>query len=106
MKYVTEFGIVPYIKRILEKEYQNESFTFKFDETSTNQSKKQYDGHVTYFSKKINRNVTLYCGFTLVGHCTSKDLRTHVFEFITNLKLNVDYLLNIGTDGAAKTSEY
>ena len=24
VKYVTEFGIVPYIKRILEKEYQNE----------------------------------------------------------------------------------
>ena len=43
-----------------------------------------------------------YSGFTLVGHCTSKDLITHVFEFITNLKLNVDYLLNIGRDGAAK----
>ena len=49
--------------------------------------------------KKKNWIVRFYRGSVFVGHCTSNDLITHFFEFITNLKLNLNYLLNVGLDG-------
>ena len=39
-KYVTQFGIAPYIKKLMLNELENQPFTFEFDETTTSQIKK------------------------------------------------------------------
>ena len=53
VKYVLQFGIAPYIKDLAMLDVQGKPFAFKFDEATTSQVEKQYDGHVTYFSDKF-----------------------------------------------------
>lgn len=79
-KYVIEFGIAPYFKKNMLKDFVNQPFTFKFDETTTSQIKKQYDGYVQFWSPNIHQIVNKYCGFLFVGHCTSEQLLHH-FDF-------------------------
>ena len=45
IKYNIQFGIAPYLKEKLIYDVKNKPFTFKFDETTTRQVKKQYDGY-------------------------------------------------------------
>ena len=49
-KYVIQFGIAPYVRKKMIDDFQGQPFTFKFDETTTSQIKKQYDGYVQYWS--------------------------------------------------------
>ena len=49
VKYTVHFGIAPHVKELLLEEVRNVPFAFKFDETTTSQVKKQYDGYVTYY---------------------------------------------------------
>ena len=44
-KYFVEFGIAPHIKQLLLTDLDGSPFTFKFDETTTSQVKKQYDAY-------------------------------------------------------------
>ena len=46
MMYVIKFGLSPYFKESLKNDFYSKAFCFKFDETTTNQIKKQYDGFV------------------------------------------------------------
>ena len=46
MKYTIQYGIAPYFKELLKDEFKNTAFTFKFDETTNQQVKMQYDGYV------------------------------------------------------------
>lgn len=50
VKYVLEFGVAPYMLEQLIADVQNQPFTFMFDDTTTSQLKKQYDG---YESKQL-----------------------------------------------------
>lgn len=74
-------------------------FSFKFDETTTSQVKKQNDGYVQYYSKKYKKIVNHYAGSLFLGHCTSEDLLTHFFDFGTKIQWNLKYLLSIGMNG-------
>ena len=51
VKYVIEFGIAPHIRSLVQADIYERPFTFHFDETTTSQVKKHYDGYVTYYSK-------------------------------------------------------
>ena len=42
IKYVIQFGMVPFVKEQMIRDFKLQPFTFKFDETTTNQVKKQY----------------------------------------------------------------
>lgn len=99
VRYIIQYGIAPYFQKLLEDEVSDSPFTFKFDETTTSQVKKQYDGHIQFWSEKENRIVNNYCGSLFVGHCTSEDLLLHFNEFGQKMKWNVGYLLHIGMDG-------
>lgn len=99
MKYNIEFGIAPYVIDMIKKDFFEQPFTFKFDETTTSQVIKQYDGYICYFSKSANNIITRYCGSIFMGHCTAKDLVEHFYEFIRKLRLDLDFLMNIGMDG-------
>jgi hypothetical protein len=99
VKYTVHFGIAPHVKELLLEEVRNVPFVFKFDETTTSQVKKQYDGYVTYYSNSKKEITTSYCGSLFLGHCSAADLVNHFFHFIEDLKLNINNLLNIGMDG-------
>lgn len=68
-KYVVQFGIAPYVQNVLVTDMKNQAFTFKFDETTTNQVKKQYDGYIQYFSPKFDTIINHYCGSLFLGKC-------------------------------------
>ena len=40
IKYVTQFGIAPYVKKLMLNDFKKQPFTFKFDEVTTSQIKK------------------------------------------------------------------
>ena len=99
MKYLVQFGIAPHIKSLILKDFEHTPFSFKFDETTTSQTKKQYDAYVTYFSKTMQQVLTTYAGSVFVGHCTDAHLLEHFRGFMRELKLDTNYLLSIGMDG-------
>ena len=51
LRYVIVYGLAPYVKELMLKDAEDAFFTYKFDEMTTSQVKKQYDGYITYFSK-------------------------------------------------------
>ena len=68
VKYTIQFGISPYIKSIILKDVQNKPFSFKFDESTTSQTKKQYDGYITYYSSVLGKVITIYLGSLFVNY--------------------------------------
>lgn len=98
-QYVVEFALKPFILENLCDDFRDTAFTFKFDETTTAQTKKQYDGYVQFFSDKFQRVVNHFCGSLFVGHCTSQQLRNHCYDFGSKLKWKIQYLLHLGMDG-------
>lgn len=99
LKYNIQYGIAPFIRKQLIYDINKCPFTFKFDETTTSQVKKQYDGYLQYWSSRENSIVNAYCGSLFVGHCTSDQLVEHYKEFIQNLDLDSNFLLHVGMDG-------
>ena len=70
---------------------------FHFNETTTSQIKKQYDGYDTY--KTNTGNVTTYFGSLFVGRCSAVKLKEHMFEFSTKHQLEISNLVSICTNG-------
>lgn len=99
VKYVIQYGISPYIQECNVTDMQSQPFTFKFDESTTSQVKKQYDAYIQYWSPEANRVVSTYCTSLFVGHCNSDDLVDHFFKVINLMKVNPKLLLHIGMDG-------
>ena len=98
MKYVIQFGIALYFEKQLQDEYYKKLFTFKFDETTNHQVKKQYDGYVQFRCVKSQCIKISYCGTLTVDHCPAEKLVEH-FEFIKKANLDLKYILHIGMDG-------
>lgn len=66
LKYMIQFGIVPYLKELTLKELVDLPFSFRFDESKTSKIKKQYDAYATYQSNHFSRILsgyleTLFC---------------------------------------------
>ena len=94
-----KYGIADFLKKDLLFDVRGVPYTFKFDETTTVQTKKQYDGHLQYWSPSKNEIVNAYCGSTFIGHCSSEYFAMHYREFESSLGLNSDHLLHLGMDG-------
>ena len=99
LKYMVQYGIAPHAKQLILEDMKNEQFCFHFDETTTTQVKKQYDGYLTYFSKQHAQITCSYVGSLFVGRCPASALLDHFYHFIEDLNLDVDHLLNLGMDG-------
>ena len=99
MKYMIQYGIAPHIKNLLMTDMEHEQYCFHFDETTTSQIKKQYDGYITYCSKKSKLVVCEYVGSLFVGHCPAEALVQHFYHFIEDLNLDLENVLNLGMDG-------
>lgn len=99
IKYIVQFRIASYLRECLLEDMTKTPFTFLFDETTTAQVKKQYDGYVQYFSKKKNFIVNNYPHSLYLGHCTANDLKDHFFEIFRTMNFDLKYLLQISMDG-------
>ena len=96
MKYTIQYGIAPYFKELLKDDLKNTAYSCKFDETTNQQVKKQYDGYVQYWSCKHKCINIAYCGTLMVDHCPSEKLLEHFFEFIEKAELDISFLLHLG----------
>ena len=63
------YGIAKYFKK--------KAFTFHFDEITTSQTKKQYDGYVKFFSLESGEVVIAYCGTLFIGRFSAPDMVNH-----------------------------
>ena len=97
--YLVTHGISPYVKQKLKEDCANTPYTIKFDETTTSQTKKQFDMYISYWSGKYNQVINLYVGSKFVGHCTANDLVIHCKELMEEMGLTKPFLLHIGMDG-------
>lgn len=98
-KYIVQYGLCEWLLEELVRDSKDKPYSFLFDETTTIQVKKQYDGYVRYESPTHNKILTRYCGSTFHGHCDAKQLKANFFEFKKKCLLNVNYLLQIMMDG-------
>lgn len=99
VKYNIEYGIAPYLHNQLKDDFQGVPFTFKYDEATTSQVKKQFDGYVQFWSSTYNKIICCYIGSIFVGHCTADDTVKHFHEFGKTMNWNTDLLLHLGHDG-------
>ena len=106
LRYNIQFGIAPYIKQMLLYDVNNTPYTFQFDESTSSQFKKQYDGYLQYWSTKYDEIINCYCGGLFVGHCTHEQLIKHYYEFTKNLKLDSFFLLHLGMDGPSVNNAF
>ena len=67
------------------KDFSETPFTFKFDEITTSQIKKQYDGYVQNYSPKHGKVLSAYVRSLLLGHCDHQQLVKHFSEFGSKL---------------------
>ena len=90
-----QFGTVPYIKKTLLVEVKNQAFCFKFDESTTEQVKKQYDANFTYYLLSQKEILVSYFSSLFLDYCTAEDIIKHFHEFMSRCDLNVRILLDI-----------
>ena len=69
LKYLLQFGIVPYIRKKLLMEVKDQAFCFKFDESTTEQVKKQCDDYFIYYLLSQKEILTSYCGLLFIDNC-------------------------------------
>ena len=96
-KQKTQYNIAS-IHTLLE-DLKNTAFTFKFDESTMQKVKKQYDGYIQYWSKHHNCIKMVYCGTIILDHCPAEKLLEHFLEFTEKINLDLKLMLHIGMDG-------
>ena len=100
IEYSFQFGLAPYFMQSLQDDFLGRAFSFKFDETTSSQVKKQYGGCIQYWSNSMRCIVVSYCRSLFVGHCPSGILvEPFIFEFNKKTNLDINYLLRIGMEG-------
>ena len=75
-----QYGMVDILTEEFLKDIEGVPFTFKFDETTTSQVKKQYDAYISYWSRQYNEVVNVCAGSLFVGHCPARELVHHFYE--------------------------
>ena len=97
--YLIKYGIAEDVINELKKDIQACPFTFKFDESTTKQVKKQYDAYITYYSKSKEEVINAYAGSLFVGHCLTDSLVEHYLDFKCRYALKDHRLLHLSMDG-------
>ena len=75
LEYVLQLRDALFIKEQLMLDAHDVPYSFKFYESITSQSKRQYDTYITCYS--LRKNLISYCGSLFVGHCTANQLLGH-----------------------------
>ena len=99
VSYIFKFGVTDHLKKQLLYGVKVVLYTFKFDETTTIQTKKQYHGYLQYWSNSCDKIVNSYCGSIFIGHYSHKNLIQHYHEFENAVELDSTLLLHLGMNG-------
>ena len=86
-----QFGTVPYIKKKLLVESRNQAFCFKFDESTTEQVKKQDDAYFTSYLLSQKEILVSYFSSLFVDYCAAEDIIKHFYEFMSRCDLMYEY---------------
>ena len=100
MEYAIQFSIAPYFRDLLKDDLKNIPYSFKFDETTTQEAERQEDGYTQYWSEKHQCIKISYHGTLMVDHCPAEKLLEHFFEFVRKANLTLNLMLHPGMDGA------
>ena len=95
--YVIQHGIASYLFDSIIANIKDKPFSFMFDETTTSQVKKQFDGYVRFWSN--NQVETSYCGSLFMGHCSADQMVDHFLDFKKRLNWDNSLMLHLGMDG-------
>ena len=98
-KYMIQFGIAPVIRDIILDDLRGKPYSFRFDETTTSQIKKQYDGYATFFSDHLQQVITTYLGTLFVGKCSAQDILQDLEVLMEGLQIDLKLMLSLGMDG-------
>ena len=99
MKYVIQYGLSPYFQDLLKSSLKGKPFSFRFDETTTSQTKKQYNGYVQYWRERFDTVIMAYCGSLFLDHCPLEKLVEHFYEFAHKVGLDINFMLHLGMNG-------
>ena len=99
MKHVIQYGLSPYFQDLLKSDLKGKPFSFKFDDTTTSQTKKQYNDYVQYWSECFGAVIIAYCGSLFVDHCPSEKFVQHFYEFVRKVGLYINFMLYLRMDG-------
>ena len=69
-------------------ELKDKVYSYHFDETTTSQLNKQYDGYVTFYSTHDKKVVTAYIGTLFVGRCPAVKIKELWYEFLFKVGLD------------------
>lgn len=101
IRYVINFGLAPYFRSHLFRDISNSFYVLHFDETTTNQVKKQFDLHISYWSQSTEKVITSYCHSEFLGHAEAKVIVEIILKFISTNSLDSGKLLQCSMDGPA-----
>ena len=85
---------------------QEKSFTFHLDESTTSETKKQYECYVKFFSLESGEVVIAYCETSFVGRFPAPDMVNHLKTFAAKQNLSLKLLLNLGMDSPNVNSAF
>ena len=101
ISYIVSHGLGPYFlnQMVTDVLDSNSYFTLHFDETVTNQSQKQLDILIRYFSATSQKVKVRFVYALLFGHAYADRVVSEMEFLLTNLKLPLAKLLAISSDG-------
>lgn len=99
VSYSITYGIAPYFHDQMVRDMSNTWYTLIVDETTTEQSVKQFDMHVRYWSPRQDKIVRCYFGSAFLSHACSNDLTSSVVQALSNDSLPITKLIHVGADG-------
>ena len=104
--YLLRYGISEILKSEQIQDIKDVPYTFKFDETTTSQVLKQYDGYLCYWSPMYEEIVNTYVGSLFMGLCSAANLVHHFYEIVQPLGAKGVHLLHLGMDGPRVNTKF
>ena len=91
VKYCLQYGIAPHFKDLISKDLANSPFTFKFDETTTSQMKKQYIVNSSCEKKLLADFERKYSTkFLKLGSCSLHHVHNTFRKALQKLDIDID----------------
>jgi hypothetical protein len=99
--YIAKFGWAPYFQDQLVRDIvkSGNGFALQFDETTTEQTKKQLDITIRYWSEKAGCVVIRYLDSKFVGHAEADKVSNALIETVTENGIAVSNVVFISSDG-------
>lgn len=92
-------GLGPYFHDQLVKDIQREFYSLVVDETTTQQSKKQLDIIVRYWSLQYNKVAVRYLNSCFLGHATAEVICSSIVNTLSSEGLSLQKMIMFSSDG-------